>query len=177
MVHGTYNVKSIYTIISSVGCTQGIRNLKISGAMIFHHVLKVSRMDLRCDRRQWLELWSLHLVVILMYTDGFKPPLTDGLQSFCLVNNCAIIFYYKVFQLFFCVLRSETEENNIKEATAYLVTYTYVVFIHYHHPIMGYKRELHKSVCNYNTKEKLRVEDKKPSFLEHRFVNLHIYWY
>ena len=30
------------------------------------------------DRQQGLVMWPLHLVVILMYTDGFKLPITEG---------------------------------------------------------------------------------------------------
>ena len=30
------------------------------------------------DRRQIVEMCALHFVVILMYTDGFEQPVTEG---------------------------------------------------------------------------------------------------
>jgi hypothetical protein len=38
-------------------------------------------MDLYCEiygRWQGLEMCQIHLLVILMYTDGFEPPVTEG---------------------------------------------------------------------------------------------------
>ena len=68
-------------MIFFVGSSQDIRTLNISAAMTFRHSVKVSWMTLYCEfyyGRQGLELWPLHLVVILMYTDGFEPPVTEG---------------------------------------------------------------------------------------------------
>ena len=59
--------------------------------MTFRPSLKVSSINLCCkfyDGRQALEMCVLHLVVILMYTDGFEPRVTEGWQSFCLISKC-----------------------------------------------------------------------------------------
>lgn len=49
--------------------------------MTFHPSVKVSWMVSYYefyDRRQGLEMWPLHLALILMYTDGFEQPVTEG---------------------------------------------------------------------------------------------------
>jgi len=49
--------------------------------MTFRTSLNISWMDLYCefyDGLQALEICALYLVVILMYTDGFEPPVTEG---------------------------------------------------------------------------------------------------
>jgi len=53
----------------------GYSKLKISGARTFHPSVKVSWTDLYYvfyDGWQGLQMWVLHAVVILMYTDGFR---------------------------------------------------------------------------------------------------------
>jgi hypothetical protein len=43
--------------------------------------LEVSEMDLNFEfyeGRQVLEMCTLHLVVTVMCTDGFEPPVTEG---------------------------------------------------------------------------------------------------
>jgi len=49
--------------------------------MTFRTSLNVSWMDVYCefyDGLQALDICALHLVVILMYTDGFEPPVAEG---------------------------------------------------------------------------------------------------
>jgi hypothetical protein len=41
-----------------------------------------------CDRQQGLKMWPLHFCGGLMYTGGFELPITEGQQSFCLINKC-----------------------------------------------------------------------------------------
>jgi hypothetical protein len=80
-----------YYFISFVGGLQGIWTLKISGAMTFRPSVQFSWMNLYCefyDGRQGLEVSALNLIVILMYTDGFEPPMTEGRQYSCLINKC-----------------------------------------------------------------------------------------
>jgi hypothetical protein len=35
-----------------------------------------------------MEMWRQRWVVILMYADGFEPPVTEGWQSFGLIHKC-----------------------------------------------------------------------------------------
>jgi len=82
-------LKKCLIIISCVGCSQGIGNLKISAAITFSPSVKVSWRECEFyDRRQRLQIWPQHLVVILMYTDGFEPPVTESWQSLSLINKC-----------------------------------------------------------------------------------------
>jgi hypothetical protein len=70
-----------WTVLSFVGCSYGIRNLKISEATTFRPSVKLSWMDLYFEvygTQQEIENWMLHLVDILMQTDGFEPPGTLG---------------------------------------------------------------------------------------------------
>jgi len=79
-----------YYFISFVGGLQGIWTLEISGAMTLRPLVQFSWTNLYCefyDGRQGLEIWALNLVVILMYTGGFEPPVTEGWQYFCLINK------------------------------------------------------------------------------------------
>ena len=49
--------------------------------MTFRPSVKVSWMDLYCEfygGRQGLEMWPLHIVVILRYKDGVELPVTEG---------------------------------------------------------------------------------------------------
>jgi hypothetical protein len=49
--------------------------------MTFRASLNVTRMVLYCefyDGQQELEMWPLLLVVIVMYTDAFEIPVTEG---------------------------------------------------------------------------------------------------
>jgi hypothetical protein len=49
--------------------------------MIFRLSVEFSSMDLHCefhDGRQKIETCALHFIVILMYTDGFEQPVSEG---------------------------------------------------------------------------------------------------
>jgi hypothetical protein len=48
-------------------------------------------MDIYCefyDGQQELRMCVLHVVVILIYMDGFKPLITYGQHLFCPINKC-----------------------------------------------------------------------------------------
>jgi hypothetical protein len=62
-------------IISFVSCSQGFR------LEDFRPSLEVSWMDLYCefyDGRQGLEMCVMHLVGVLLYTDGLESSVTEG---------------------------------------------------------------------------------------------------
>lgn len=61
--------------------------------MTINPSLKFSSMDVCCvfdDGQQGLEMCVLHLVIILLYTNGFELLITEGQLSFCLINKCAM---------------------------------------------------------------------------------------
>jgi len=63
------------TLISFVGCSQGFR------LEDFRPSLKVSGMNLYCefyDGLPGLKMCVLHFFGVLLYTDGFEPPVTEG---------------------------------------------------------------------------------------------------
>ena len=68
------------TVNAFVGCSQDIRNLKISGAMTFCPSVKVSWTDFNrefYDRPQELEMCLQHLVMLIC-TDDFWPLVTKA---------------------------------------------------------------------------------------------------